>query len=79
MKEQIIKTDKMAVPGGLLPVNLVEYQMNEKDEDSHGFYITVDGVEWCDTGSLHHAAILFEMIRAHAAEFMHYEVLPKDG
>lgn len=73
-RDEIVKTDTMAIPGGLLPVELHEYRLRDGDEDSHGFYITVDGVEWCDCDAEHHALILFEMIRKHATEYMHYEI-----
>lgn len=61
-----IKRDTIAIEGGI--IEIVLYQ----DEDGC-YYITIDGVEWCDTDSMHHAVILFELLRDHVTEKMTYK------
>lgn len=67
-EEKVVKRDTIAVEGGLLEIGLVEYEV----ETGKGWYITVDDVEWCDCADLHHALILFDLIRDHATEYVKY-------
>lgn len=75
--EKLVKKDKMKVEGGTLPIELWEYELDSGDPDSHGYYILVDGVEWCDCNAPHHALILFELIKEHANEKMRYVLIDK--
>lgn len=63
-----IKKDTIAIEGGIIEIKLLQ------DEDDI-YYITIDGVEWCDTEAEHHALILFELLRDHVTEYMTYKVL----
>lgn len=73
--ERMVKREQMAVEGGTLPVELWEYELDSTDPDNHGYYITVDGVEWCDCNAAHHAMILFDLIKEHANEKMRYTLI----
>lgn len=78
MDSKVIKRKQMPVKGGFLWVELWEYEIENDDEDSKGYFITVDGVEWCDCNAMHHAVILFELICEHANEKMRYVLIEND-
>lgn len=60
-----IRREPIAIEGGTIDIVLLQ------DSDST-YFIEIDGVEWCDTDSLHHAVILFELLRDHVTEKMKY-------
>lgn len=61
-----IRREKIAIEGGEIDIVLLQ------DEDDT-YFIEIDGVEWCDTDSFHHAAILFELLHEHVTEKMTYK------
>lgn len=63
-----IKREPIAIEGGTIDIVLLQ----DSDET---YYIEIDGVEWCDTDSLHHAVILFELLHEHVTEKMQYRLL----
>ena len=72
-----LKKESMPIEGGSLPVELWEYEMEGTYPGIHGYYILVDGVEWCDCAAAHHALILFDFIKEHANEKMTYVPIHK--
>lgn len=67
---QIVKTEKIRIAGGEIPITLC------LDEDQEGKYytISIDGVEWVTVESQMHAVVLFNMMKDHITEYMHYEM-----
>lgn len=67
---QIVKTEKIRITGGEIPITLC------LDEDQEGKYytISIDGVEWVTVESQMHAVVLFNMMKDHITEYMHYEM-----
>lgn len=43
--------------------------MQEKDT----YIIAIDGVEWLQTQNEMHAAVLFELLKDHVTQYVHYE------
>ena len=61
-----LRRDSIAIEGGTIDIVLLQ--------DSDGtYFIEIDGVEWCDTDSFHHAVILFELLHEHVTEKMTYK------
>lgn len=62
-------------PDGLaLPINL--YARKSKEDPEAIYYdLTIDGVSWFITESQMHAIILYDMLKKHVMEYMHYESL----
>lgn len=56
--------------GKVRQAELWEYWLDDNDDDSHGYYISIDGVEWCDCNTLHHAQIILDLMKDHLAEKM---------
>lgn len=69
MRMEIIREEKFAIPGGEIPISLTR----EKDEEGEFFSIEIDGVLWLQTESRMHAVVLFEIMKDHLTEYMHYE------
>ena len=69
MRMEIIREEKFAIPGGEIPISLIR----EKDEEGEFFSIEIDGVLWLQTESRMHAVVLFEIMKDHLTEYMHYE------
>ena len=67
---QIVKTEKIRITGGEITITLC------LDEDQEGKYytISIDGVEWVTVESQMHAVVLFNMMKDHITEYMHYEM-----
>ena len=52
-----------------LPIILTE----QRDGDGIFYGVEIDGVEWFITESSMHAVVMFEMLKDHVTEYMHYE------
>lgn len=67
---QIIRTEKIKITGGEIPITLCL----DKDQEGEYYTISIDGVEWVTTENQMHAVVLFEMMKDHITEYMHYEM-----
>lgn len=57
--------------GGRIPVTLTAGKL--EDAEAAEFYIvTIDGVLWAECESLHHAIIIYTLLRDHVTEYMNY-------
>lgn len=66
---EVIRTDKLNVNGGS-----IEIRATLDDFEGDKFYnVEVDGVEWFTTKSKMHCVVLYEMMKDHITEYMHYE------
>jgi len=70
MQIEIVKTEKIRITGGEIPITLC---LNE-DRDGKYYTISIDGVEWVTVESQMHAVVLFNMMKDHITEYMHYEM-----
>ena len=61
MTEKIIINEK----GDTIPITV--------SENNGVFGIDIDGVEWCSTNNQVHATVLFNLMKDHITEYMHYE------
>ena len=68
--EELIREEKISIEGGAIPIALWCLTYPDK---STSYYITVDSVVWFDAEALHHAVVLFEMMKDHLTEYMHYK------
>ena len=67
--ENILRSEYFVTESGLrLPITLTSIE----DDEGTFFNIDIDGVDWCQTNAQHHAVILFEMLKEHIDEYMHY-------
>ena len=41
--------------------------------NGESYRVEIDGVEWLTVSNQMHAIVLFEMMRKHISEYMHYE------
>lgn len=69
MERKIIKNGLVASVGFDLPIELEESILNEESY----YIVLIDGVEWFTSNSKMHAIILYELLKDHVSEFMHYE------
>lgn len=68
-----IRNKMIAVEGGEIPITL-SVTMDENDKSAYEvFFIDIDGVNWLDTDCATYAIILFEMLKDHFTEYIHYE------
>lgn len=67
LKAETIPTEN----GGRIPVELIS--SIEDDEPAPLFSVEVDGVEWFITENVAHASVLFQMMKDHLNEYMHYK------
>lgn len=65
---ELLKREFINIQGGSIPIEL--YRYTEPEEEY--YIILVDGVEWLDTDSRTHAAVLFQMMQEHVTEYMNY-------
>ena len=66
---EVIRIDKLNVNGGS-----IEIRATLDDFEGEEFYnVEVDGVEWFTTESKMHCIVLYEMMKDHITEYMHYE------
>ena len=42
-------------------------------KDNNCYTVSVDGVEWVKTSNMVHSVVMFEMMKDHITEYMHYE------
>lgn len=70
MERNIIKKGLVANVGFDLPIELEETIINE--EDSYHI-VLIDNVEWFTSHSKMHAIILYELLKDHVTDFMHYQ------
>lgn len=61
----ILRQDKLQINNGSIPIAL--------SEDNNCYAVSVDGVEWVKTSNMVHAVVMFEMMKDHITEYMHYE------
>lgn len=45
----------------------------DKDQNGDFYYVRVDGVPWLYAYNRVHAVVLFEMMKEHLTEYVHYE------
>jgi hypothetical protein len=67
---QIVKIEKIKITGGEIPITLYL----DEDQDGKYYTISIDGVEWVTVESQMHAVVLFNMMKDHITEYMHYEM-----
>ena len=71
---EVLKADKIPTEnGGAIPIELIESR--EADEPAPLYSVDVDGVEWFITESPMHGQVLFELMKDHITEYMHYKSL----
>ncbi len=70
MERKIIKSGLVASVGFDLPIELEE---TKESEDDCYYIVLIDSVEWFVTHSLMHGIILYELLKDHVHEYMHYE------
>lgn len=62
----VLKRDIIQLENGTLPITL-------KENDAI-FIVDIDGVEWFSTVNQTHAIVLFNMMKEHITEYMHYQI-----
>lgn len=67
---QILRTEEIKITGGEIPITLRQ----DKDREGEFYIIDIDGVEWVTTENQMHAVVLFEMMKDHITEYMHYQM-----
>ena len=67
---KIVRTEEIKITGGEIPITLCQ----DKDQEGEFYTIDIDGVEWVTVESQMHAAVLFNMMKDHITEYMHYEM-----
>lgn len=65
VKEDLIKINE----GFEIPIALLA----DKDQNGDFYYVCVDGVPWLYADNRVHAVVLFEMMKEHLTEYVHYE------
>ncbi len=65
VKEDLIKINE----GFEIPIALLA----DKDQNGDFYYVRVDGVPWLYADNRVHAVVLFEMMKEHLTEYVHYE------
>ena len=67
---QLVKEESIKVKEGFeIPIALLA----DKDQNGDFFYVRVDGVPWLYADNRVHAVVLFEMMKEHLTEYVHYE------
>lgn len=61
----ILRQDKLQINNGSMPIAL--------SKDNNCYTVSVDGVEWVKTSNMVHSVVMFEMMKDHITEYMHYE------
>lgn len=69
MNEQ--RKESIKIKGGEIPIVLY----SNEDEEGVFYTIEIDGVEWLASVNRTHAVLLFEMMKDHIADYMHYAKL----
>lgn len=66
---KLLEVYPLEVEGGDIFISL------STDEDVYGDYylIEIDGVKWVDIRNKTHAIVLYEMMKDHVTEYMHYK------
>lgn len=67
---QIVRSEKIKITGGEIPITLCL----DKDREGEYYTISIDGVEWVTVESQMHAVVLFEMMKDHITQYMHYQM-----
>lgn len=70
LQTKMIKTEN----GGEIHITLF---VNIYSEDKQEYTAEVDGVEWFGTESFMHATVLFNLMKAHISDYMHYRSIEK--
>lgn len=65
------RNESIKIQGGEIPI--VMY--SNEDEEGVFYTIEIDGVEWLASVNRTHAVLLFEMMKDHIADYMHYAKL----
>lgn len=66
-----VRNESIKIQGGEIPI--VMY--SNEDEEGVFYTIEIDGVEWLASVNRTHAVLLFEMMKDHITDYMHYEKL----
>lgn len=66
-----VRNESIKIQGGKIPI--VMY--SNEDEEGVFYTIEIDGVEWLASVNRTHAVLLFEMMKDHITDYMHYEKL----
>lgn len=66
-----VRNESIKIQGGEIPI--VMY--SNEDEEGVFYTIEIDGVEWLASVNRTHAVVLFEMMKDHIADYMHYAKL----
>lgn len=69
MNEQ--RKESIKIKGGEIPIVLY----SNEDEEGIFYTIEIDGIEWLASVNRTHAIVLFEMMKDHIADYMHYAKL----
>lgn len=69
MNEQ--RKESIKIKGGEIPIVLY----SNEDEEGVFYTIEIDGVEWLASVNRTHAVLLFEMMKDHINDYMHYAKL----
>lgn len=69
MNEQ--RKESIKIKGGEIPIVLY----SNEDEEGVFYTIEIDGVEWLASVNMTHVVLLFEMMKDHITDYMHYEKL----
>ncbi len=71
---KVVKEEKIKINGGEIPIRLCL----DNDDEGEFYAINIDGVEWLVTETQMHASVLFNMMREHITEYMHYELTKEE-
>lgn len=66
-----VRNESIKIQGGEIPI--VMY--SNEDEEGVFYTIEIDGVEWLASVNRTHAVLLFEMMKDHITDYMHYAKL----
>ncbi len=64
-----LKEEKIKIIGGEIPIVLYL----DSDADGEFYFIEIDGIEWVAVDNQMHATVLFNMMKDHITEYVHYE------
>lgn len=66
-----LRRESIEIKGGEIPIVLY----SNEDEEGIFYTIEIDGVEWIEIDNRTHAIVMFEMMKDHITDYMHYEKL----
>ncbi len=68
-----VQEEKIKIKGGEIPIRIIE----KKTDEGILYSVEIDGVEWFCIQNRVHVAVLFNLMKDHITEYMHYEMTKK--